>query len=341
MALGPVAGPSVGGVTGVAPRSDDVAAKALVNAARANLGWHEGYNNDNPYTQRVMGDRHQPWCAAYVSTLLKDANIPGISGRMWSAGCSQLASQFQQAGRYFPRGSQQPQPGDVIFFGGRGGEHHTGIVEKVENGKVYTIEGNSGDKVSERVYDLNSPGIGGYGRVFGGQVSADLGVDTSQAGQGGAGNAMGARAQGRGTATQAGENGIDPASYYNRNINWLIALLRAMSGDDPANVAAALEQMFPQVSKEDLGDVAKILKDNPKLAMKVAARPDLLQQLVADHSAEGVKKLLDLKLTRPETKAAEALLKQATTPVRGGWGPTEPAQAGSNGAWRPPTPEQA
>ena len=38
-----------------------------------------------------------------------------------------------------------------------------GIVEKVENGKVYTIEGNSNDSCAERNYDINISVIVGYG----------------------------------------------------------------------------------------------------------------------------------------------------------------------------------
>jgi len=38
-----------------------------------------------------------------------------------------------------------------------------GIVERVENGKVYTIEGNSNDSCAERNYVLNSSVIVGYG----------------------------------------------------------------------------------------------------------------------------------------------------------------------------------
>ena len=38
-----------------------------------------------------------------------------------------------------------------------------GIVERVENGKVYTIEGNSNDSCAERNYDINSSVIVGYG----------------------------------------------------------------------------------------------------------------------------------------------------------------------------------
>ena len=54
--------------------------------------------------------------------------------------------------------SAEPAPGMIIFFdwddenGQDGLSDHTGIVEKVENGRVYTIEGNSGDSVRQNSY---------------------------------------------------------------------------------------------------------------------------------------------------------------------------------------------
>lgn len=61
--------------------------------------------------------------------------------------------------------------GDIIFFdwidaetGIRNGiADHTGIVEKVENGRVYTIEGNTSDTCARRDYDIMSLDILGYG----------------------------------------------------------------------------------------------------------------------------------------------------------------------------------
>lgn len=38
-----------------------------------------------------------------------------------------------------------------------------GIVEKVENNYVYTIEGNSSDECRERMYKLGGKSIVGYG----------------------------------------------------------------------------------------------------------------------------------------------------------------------------------
>ena len=40
---------------------------------------------------------------------------------------------------------------------------HTGIVQKVENGRVYTVEGNSGDSVRQNSYPVGYYEILGYG----------------------------------------------------------------------------------------------------------------------------------------------------------------------------------
>ena len=58
--------------------------------------------------------------------------------------------------------------GDIIFFdwadSNDGKADHVGIVEKIENGKVYTIEGNSnGDTCRQKEYSIDSNVILGYG----------------------------------------------------------------------------------------------------------------------------------------------------------------------------------
>ena len=60
--------------------------------------------------------------------------------------------------------------GDIIFFdwadetGNRNNlADHVGIVEKIENGIVYTIEGNTEDSCLRRNYNVNSLDILGYG----------------------------------------------------------------------------------------------------------------------------------------------------------------------------------
>ncbi len=57
----------------------------------------------------------------------------------------------------------------VIFFdwieeGVQDGVYdHVGIVYKVEDGKVFTVEGNSSDKCKMKQYDLGHVEIAGYG----------------------------------------------------------------------------------------------------------------------------------------------------------------------------------
>ena len=53
-----------------------------------------------------------------------------------------------------PGGSSGPQDGQ---------SDHTGIVEKVEDGRVWTIEGNSGDSCREKSYPIGYYEILGYG----------------------------------------------------------------------------------------------------------------------------------------------------------------------------------
>lgn len=58
--------------------------------------------------------------------------------------------------------------GDIIFFdwadSNDGKADHVGIVDRVENSKIYTIEGNtSGDMCKQNVYNVGSNVILGYG----------------------------------------------------------------------------------------------------------------------------------------------------------------------------------
>ena len=72
---------------------------------------------------------------------------------------------------YGKKGDLHLVHGDIIFFDWidkitkvrNGKADHVGIVEKVEDGKVYTIEGNSGDVCRRQVYDIYSFDILGYG----------------------------------------------------------------------------------------------------------------------------------------------------------------------------------
>ncbi len=86
------------------------------------------------------------------------------------AGCTYSAQYYKNKGQFH---TSNPQPGDQIFFKDSDGMGHTGIVEKIDGGRVYTIEGNTssasgvvanGGSVNSKSYALNYNKIGGYGR---------------------------------------------------------------------------------------------------------------------------------------------------------------------------------
>ena len=78
------------------------------------------------------------------------------------AGCVYSAGYYKAAKRWV---TKNPQPGDQIFFlDSSGEESHTGMVEKVGDQYVYTIEGNANNQVMRKTYALTDKTIAGYGR---------------------------------------------------------------------------------------------------------------------------------------------------------------------------------
>lgn len=105
------------------------------------------------------------WCAIFVSWVADQAGyieskvIPKFSG------CQNGIDWFKKRGQWKEKG-YIPKAGDIIFFDWEvdGKVNHVGIVEKVENDKVYTIEGNSdNDTCRQKNYSVNSKYIYGYG----------------------------------------------------------------------------------------------------------------------------------------------------------------------------------
>lgn len=85
------------------------------------------------------------------------------------AGCG-FSMNFYKAHNQF---YTEPKAGDQIFFTDGSSIYHTGLVYKVDNSKVYTVEGNTSDvnyvdgnggKVCKKSYSLNLSNIAGYGR---------------------------------------------------------------------------------------------------------------------------------------------------------------------------------
>lgn len=114
------------------------------------------------------------WCAIFVSWCANECGYidDGVIPKF--AGCVQGSRWFKERGLWQDK-SYTPNPGDIIFFdwndpGGFSGPQdgvpdHVGIVERVENGRVYTVEGNSGDKCCQRSYPVGYYEIYGYGML--------------------------------------------------------------------------------------------------------------------------------------------------------------------------------
>ena len=110
-----------------------------------------------------------PWCAIFAYYCVKQANYPIKK----SASVRGLVDYYKSINMYIDDNDYIPKAGDLIFynFKGRGHDYtHVGIVEKYENGTVYTIEGNWGghgnsytSKVSKSSISLKNNEISGYG----------------------------------------------------------------------------------------------------------------------------------------------------------------------------------
>lgn len=111
------------------------------------------------------------WC--FVTTFGRDLGqkLLGQPDRSLGAGTEYSLRYYQQMGRLFSK----PEPGDQIFFGNSKSTWHTGIVSKVENGYVHTIEGNAGNPSAVRAgrYVIGGKNIKGYGRPDWSMVPAD------------------------------------------------------------------------------------------------------------------------------------------------------------------------
>lgn len=90
--------------------------------------------------------------------------------RAYGAGCTESRDYYKRDDRLF----DSPKPGDQIFFSKDGkNAYHTGIVYKVDNEYVYTIEGNTssekgvvenGGAVRDKKYKLTYNRLFGFGR---------------------------------------------------------------------------------------------------------------------------------------------------------------------------------
>lgn len=153
--------------------SDSARANQVVNIAKAQLtnSSNNHYNGDkfiNWWNSQGYGNfpPGTAWCAIFVTYCLVNAGVSYKSAFIPQAGCTTWTGYFKDANRFISSpSSYTPKPGDLIMFNWDGYKdvcHHIGIVNYVQGGRVYTIEGNTSNIVAERSYELNGYDIVGY-----------------------------------------------------------------------------------------------------------------------------------------------------------------------------------
>ena len=134
--------------------------KQIVEIAKQQVGNVGG----EPYWRWYGFDHRIEWCAVFVSWAANQAGVLNDKIPKF-AGVATGIEWFKSRGQWQERG-YSPRPGDIIFFDWEvdGKPNHVGIVEKTENGYIYTIEGNStNDGCRAKKYAINSSVIFGFG----------------------------------------------------------------------------------------------------------------------------------------------------------------------------------
>ena len=167
-------------------------AKQLVEIAEAEIGYHEKATNANLDTKtansgkgnytKYSRDLHKAgyyngnkqgfdWCDQFVDWCFfklcgsKDkAEYLECQTGKYGAGCGFSLKYYKAAGRF----DGNPKVGDQIFFKYNLNDtsytaDHTGIVVRVTDSLVETIEGNSGSEVKRKCYQRTDKTIIGYG----------------------------------------------------------------------------------------------------------------------------------------------------------------------------------
>lgn len=110
--------------------------------------------------------QREEWCACFVSWCADQCGLIESGAVPKFASCPAGVEWFRSNGKWKENG-YSPAAGTIIFFdwNGDGVSDHVGIVEKCENGRVYTVEGNSNDRVQQSIYIVGSNLILGYGLI--------------------------------------------------------------------------------------------------------------------------------------------------------------------------------
>ena len=154
-------------------------ASKVVEQAKAWLGRNEAsgthkaiidvYNSHKPLARGYKVKYTDEWCATFVSAVAVKLGYTDIIPT--ECGCEKMIELFKKLGAWQENEAVTPKPGWIIFYDwqdngvgdNKGYSDHTGIVEKVSNGKITLIEGNYKTAVTRRELAVNARYIRGYG----------------------------------------------------------------------------------------------------------------------------------------------------------------------------------
>ena len=142
----------------------------LVNLALSQLGNKGG----EKYWRWAGLSKRCEWCALFVSWCGDKTGLRAAGQVPYFSFVSDGVKFYKNKGKWIDGSEVNSsnydkliQPGMIIFFDWEpdGKPNHVGIVTKVADGNIYTVEGNSNDAVREKQYSANSNKIYGFGVV--------------------------------------------------------------------------------------------------------------------------------------------------------------------------------
>jgi hypothetical protein len=133
--------------------------------------------NDGP-VERYSREKGVAWCAAFVLWCNDRSDEVDLTPRAADFWLLRSVAAFEKRVKFLGYWRQPGcvvLPGDYVFFGTRGGSdsaaggRHMGIVERVEDTVLHTVEGNLGNAVRRARHDLAARAVRarvtGYARI--------------------------------------------------------------------------------------------------------------------------------------------------------------------------------
>ena len=146
------------------------AAAAMVGVKGGSAEHHRlvnDYNSVRPLPVGYAVKNSDDWCDIFTTVIFQREGLSDLIGR--ECGVERHIHIFKRLGIWNEDGNSTPKVGDIITFNwdqnsqqNDGWADHIGIVEKVENGIIHTIEGNSNDEVKRNTYRIGHGNIRGF-----------------------------------------------------------------------------------------------------------------------------------------------------------------------------------